>query len=132
MATAIHRPAPLLTDADLDERIVALEVELVALRRAKADRADGDFLLTILQITDDWFTASELCALAPLSPSLTSHLAGASAKSIGCRLKRIADAQDRSGAVPALRLRRCKPTTRATVWKIETYLPTGSGPATGG
>ena len=121
-----------MDESPLDAQIARLETELAALRCEKATRADGDFLLSILQTTDDWFTAGELRALVPLSPMLAAQLAGASAKSIGRRLKRIADAQDLSGAISALRLRRCKPTTAATVWKVETYQPTGNEAAAGG
>jgi hypothetical protein len=109
--------------ADLDNQITALETELAALYQCRRERDDQNLLLAVLQVRDDWFEASELRALVPLSPTLVAHLAGASAKAIGCRLKRIADGQDRSATIPALRLLRHKTTTAATVWKIETYLP---------
>jgi len=109
--------------ADLDAEIAQRVRELAILKQRRRALDDQAFMLAILEVRDDWFTASELCTLAPLAPWLAAHLGRASSKSLGRRLKQIADDQDRAGTLPPLRLLRHKTTTAPTVWKIETYLP---------
>ncbi len=116
---------------DLDAQIAQRESELAALIQRRRDRDHAALKFAILQLLDDWFEARELRARMPLSPTLSAQWAGLSAKAIGRRLNGIADADDRSGTVPPLRLLRHKTTTKGTVWKIETYQPTSAAPAGG-
>lgn len=111
---------------NLDEEIRGHERELARLYQRRRERDEAVFLLAVLEVLDGWFTAHELCALTRVSSTLSAHLNGASPKSVGRRLKQIADGQDRSDAIPSLRLLRHKTTSAATVWKIETYPPAGA------
>lgn len=108
---------------DLDAEIRRRETELQQLYQRRRERDHAAILLAILRITDSWFVTHELLAAAVLSPDLARWVAGKSPKAVGKLLRTIADAQEQSDTVPALRLLRQERTNGGALWKVETHLP---------
>ena len=78
--------------ADLDDRIAALEAELVALKREKADREDAAFLLVLARVIPAGvvFSAAEVLAHAALDRELAQAIGPMKAKSLGHYLRSLA------------------------------------------
>ncbi len=77
---------------DLDAEISRLELELIALKRARADRQDAELLLTIGRVVPAGvvFSVPELIEHAGLDPELATTIRSMTPKALGRRLARIA------------------------------------------
>jgi hypothetical protein len=76
---------------DLDDRIAALERELVELRRARTDRTNTKFLLTLEHHIPAGvvFSAVDLLRHSRLHPALANAIGDVAPKVLGRRLARI-------------------------------------------
>ena len=142
MATAIHRPAPLLrpsrhgtvsgeelgthstvcavatTPIDLDDQIAKLEAELAILKQERVDRQTAALLSPLAETIPlgVCFDAGEVLAHAALHPELAAAIGSMDAHQLGMRLARLARRRPSTG----LGLERAGRDKRGCYWKLTT------------
>lgn len=84
---------------DLDDRIVALEAELAALKRERAERQDAALLSPLAQVIPLGvvFDVAEVLAHAAHHPALAAAVGTMDAHQLGMRLARLARRRSEKG-----------------------------------